>query len=117
MPGRVRTLMVLKVEAEMRLSFTDEATAKLELCFITRQKWSRERSLHSVNDHFEAIFNAVRERKVVFPYNSDVIPSDLADGVGRRRGANRTGRIRCPWRWSGEPPHDVEGNQGFFTAT
>ena len=49
---------------------TAEATAKLELCFITRQKWPRKRSLHSVNEHFEAIFNAVRERKVSFAYSS-----------------------------------------------
>nr|VFJ47643.1 MAG: hypothetical protein BECKDK2373B_GA0170837_10188 [Candidatus Kentron sp. DK] len=43
---------------------TKEATAKLELCFITRQKWSGKRSLHSVNEHFKAIFSAVREHKV-----------------------------------------------------
>nr|VFJ46737.1 MAG: hypothetical protein BECKDK2373B_GA0170837_101410 [Candidatus Kentron sp. DK] len=45
MPGRVRTLMVLKVEAEMRLSFTDEPHAKVGLCSITRRKLTRKRSL------------------------------------------------------------------------
>nr|VFJ45867.1 MAG: hypothetical protein BECKDK2373B_GA0170837_101149 [Candidatus Kentron sp. DK] len=52
--------------------FPCEATAKLELCFITRKKWSRKRSLHFVAEHFEAIFNAVRECKVSFAYSSCV---------------------------------------------
>ena len=56
--------------ADTFFSIVIEATAKLELCFITRQKWSRKRSLHFVAEHFEGIFNAVRERKVSFAYSS-----------------------------------------------
>ena len=57
------------VAEELHTVVTAETIAKLELCFITRQKWSRKRSLHFVAEHFEAIFNAVRECKVVFAYN------------------------------------------------
>nr|VFJ43407.1 MAG: hypothetical protein BECKDK2373C_GA0170839_100548 [Candidatus Kentron sp. DK]VFJ52875.1 MAG: hypothetical protein BECKDK2373B_GA0170837_10405 [Candidatus Kentron sp. DK] len=63
-----KRIKIINAAAEIRE--TVEATAKLELCSITRQKWSRKRSLHSVNEHFEAIFNAVRERKVSFAYSS-----------------------------------------------
>jgi len=31
-----------------------------------RQKWPKKRSLHGVNEHFEAIFNAAMATQVVF---------------------------------------------------
>nr|VFJ65925.1 MAG: protein TonB [Candidatus Kentron sp. DK] len=68
----------------MEKSHPMEATAKLALCFITRQKWSRKRSLHSVNEHFEAIFNAVRERKVSFAYSS------MAGSISHMRANRKT---------------------------
>nr|VFJ42416.1 MAG: hypothetical protein BECKDK2373B_GA0170837_100139 [Candidatus Kentron sp. DK] len=40
---------------------------------MTRQKWSEKRSLHFVAEHFEALFNAVRERKVRFAYRGRIV--------------------------------------------
>ena len=42
------------------------------LCFISRRKLAKKRSLHGVNEHFELIFNADRECKNNFASSSSV---------------------------------------------
>ncbi|VFN03287.1 MAG: hypothetical protein BECKG1743D_GA0114223_106522 [Candidatus Kentron sp. G] len=47
-----------------------EVNAKAGLCPITRQKRAKKRSYHGINEHFEHIFNAVRECEATFAYSS-----------------------------------------------
>ena len=46
-----------------------EVHAKVGLCFVTKRKWPKKRSLPVENAHFEGIFNAVRRCKAAFAYS------------------------------------------------
>ena len=59
-------------EEPLILHISEKVNAKVELCRITRQKYTtKERSLHTVSGHFERIFNAVRGYKVIFVYSAE----------------------------------------------
>jgi len=52
---------------------------------MARQKWSKKRSLHVVNEHFETIFNATMAEKMLrakFSYNNKNIAVIATHSLG-----------------------------------
>ncbi|VFM96438.1 MAG: hypothetical protein BECKG1743F_GA0114225_101575 [Candidatus Kentron sp. G] len=75
--------MVLEITLT-RDDVTHEAYAKVESCFITRRKLTRKQSLYGINEHFEAVFNAVRECEATFAYSSHLDIIDACFSVSSK---------------------------------